>query len=305
MPLQVPNPAEVGGAWGAGIFPPWFTEQAQAAGWDYMTALNQFSDWVGTGPVGPDNQPIDFGWYWNVFRPGGQFHGQPFEQNAQNYTYPGQSVENQTPPPPGPTQPPPSPPPPSQPPSPPGQGQQPGQLPPRPTDPPPGRAPGSGQWRPRVNPQTGERTWQWVPNPGQQPQTPPAQTPPAETPPAETPPAQTPPAGSGPPVVSYPSQPPANPAPAQSPAPQQQQAQAQAPQQQQGAQAQAPQYPVGGGLRAPNAPPPMQTGPTNRQPQTQGGGGGGGGAPKPPSTPPQTPSVMNAQRWGKPGGLLG
>lgn len=329
MALQAPNPAEVGGAWGAGIFPPWFAEDAAARGWDYTTALNEFRSWVATGPIGPDRQPIDFGWYWNVFRPGGQFHGQQFAENPGNYTFPGQTVQNQQPgggqgpdprdpnqqgqenqQPQDPNQPPVPPthqrPDPNQNPQ-----QNPGgiQYPnnggprytrnglgPRPTQPPAGKTFNDGKYIVLGN------QWTWQDNP-------PAVADPTKDPNA-TPPPPPPGTTSGPPVISYP------PAAGRQSVQQAQQSTTQQPAQtlpqQGGAQAaarsNAPAFPLGGGNLAGTPPPPTRRVPApSSGPPTPGGGAGGGGGTgqRAPQTMPPTPSAMNAQRWGKPGGLLG
>lgn len=302
MPFGLPPPGQVGGAWGAGMFPPWFEEEAASRGWDMLTAANEFSSWVQSGPIGADGQPIDFGWYWNSFRPGGQNHGQVFDQNEHNLTYNGQTVPNQPPPPPGQVQPPPDPgttPPPG--PTPPPTPTQPqNTLPPRPDAPPNGQDPSTGNWRPRVV--NGVRQWVWVRNANQPPAgTPP---PPAGTPPP-MPPGQTPPAGqppkSGPPVVTYPSTPAATP-PAQPAQPAQGQQ-----------QTQQAAYPLGGGQQQ------QAQSPAANPPQTPGGQNApaapnrpaptppaGGGAAKAKVGSPPTLSQMDAQRWNRPGGgLLG
>lgn len=322
MALQAPNPAEVGGAWGAGIFPPWFAEDAAARGWDYTTALNQFQSWVATGPIGPDRQPIDFGWYWNVFRPGGQFHGQPFAENPGNYTFPGQTVQNAPPQGPDPRdgqQPPQDP---NQPPVPPTHqrpdpNQNPQQNPggiqypnnggprytrnglgPRPTQPPAGKTFNDGKYIVLGN------QWTWQDNP------PAAVDPNSVKDPNAPPPPPPPGTTSGPPVISYP------PAAGRQPVQQAQQSTTQQPAQtlpqQGGAQAaarsNAPAFPLGGGNLAGTPPPPTRRVPApSSGPPTPGGGAGGGGGTgqRAPQTMPPTPSAMNAQRWGKPGGLLG
>lgn len=97
MPLQLPGQGSVGGPWGGTMYPSWFTAsigpQLQARGPEAIA--NLFADYVASNP------DVDFGWYWNSFKPGGQHqanrfgNGQPNNPYGQSAPPPGQ--ENQQP----------------------------------------------------------------------------------------------------------------------------------------------------------------------------------------------------------------
>lgn len=69
--LALPGQGEVGGAWGAGMYPQWYQEALQQQGGRIAPeqAANQFAQYVRAHPE------IDFGWYWNSFRQGGDYYG--------------------------------------------------------------------------------------------------------------------------------------------------------------------------------------------------------------------------------------
>lgn len=130
-----PNGAQgAGGAWGGGLFPDWFEAAAREHRWDSITAANFFRNWVASGPLGPDGEPLDLGWYWNTFlpvdpatqQPGVNYNAPQFTDNPNGHLYNGEepgwgaadrSRQPQVPPPAhmqpqGPNDPPPPPPPP-------------------------------------------------------------------------------------------------------------------------------------------------------------------------------------------------
>lgn len=207
--LQVPQFNEVGGPWGAGLYPSWFMHQVAANQYSPEQAANAFARFI-RSPQGQQQYP-DAGWYWSVFREGGEqadgFFGDP--------SHPDRPVGD---PPPGDGDgggdggagggggaPPPPPPPPA------GQG-----MAQRPTTPPPGWTMNQGRYVLRNFGQRGNR-WVWQAHPGQRraphqgPQPPAPPTPPA----GQTTPGQPPP---GPPQPADPP-PPAPPAPPATPPP--------------------------------------------------------------------------------------
>lgn len=67
--LTLPGQGEVGGAWGAGMYPEWYQRGIEESGISPEQAANQFANYVRAHPE------IDFGWYWNSFRRGGDYYG--------------------------------------------------------------------------------------------------------------------------------------------------------------------------------------------------------------------------------------
>lgn len=68
--LALPGEGEVGGAWGAGMYPEWYQQALRQQGRiSPEQAANQFAQYVRAHPE------IDFGWYWNSFRRGGDYYG--------------------------------------------------------------------------------------------------------------------------------------------------------------------------------------------------------------------------------------
>lgn len=61
--LQVPQPGQVGGPWGGTLYPEWF-QRGIGPNMSPEHAANLFADFVSQNPT------MDFGFYWNQFRPG-------------------------------------------------------------------------------------------------------------------------------------------------------------------------------------------------------------------------------------------
>lgn len=82
MPINLPNPNDVGGSWGAGMYPSWYQQGVDQYQMDPTTAANNFLQFILAEHA--QNPAKDYGWYWNSFLPGAQNAGQNFGNTNGN-----------------------------------------------------------------------------------------------------------------------------------------------------------------------------------------------------------------------------